>query len=80
VDVTAEGVPIYERQAVERPAGLDELPTAIRFSAQSVTALLRGPEVPSLSAVGEWLHIALRLLGPVLLGLAVLSVRGRVKR
>jgi hypothetical protein len=30
--------------------------------------------------VGEWLLIALRLTEPVLFGLAVLSVRGRVKR
>jgi hypothetical protein len=79
VAVDAQGRPIYARQPVERPAGLDELPDAIRFSAQAATALLRGPDRP-LTAYGEWLHLALRLVGPVLLGLAVLSIRGRVKR
>jgi hypothetical protein len=79
VAVYVRGAPIYARQPVRRPAGLDELPTAIRFSAQAATALLRGPDRP-LTALGEWLHMALRLVGPVLLGLAVLSIRGRVKR
>ncbi len=79
VAVDARGDPIYARQRVERPAGLDELSTAIRFSAQGATALLRGPDRP-LTALGEWLHMALRLVGPVLLGLAVLSIRGRIKR
>jgi uncharacterized protein YjbI with pentapeptide repeats len=80
VDVDAAGAPIYERQpSRQRPAGLDELPGAVRFSAQAATALLRGPDRP-LTGLGEWLHMALRLVGPVLLGLAVLSIRGRVKR
>lgn len=81
VDVSEEGAPVYELHDPERPAGLDELPKAIRFSAQSVVALLRGPEpdVP-LTATGEWLHLALRLVGPVLFGLAILAISGRVKR
>ena len=80
VDVDAQGALVYEPQQDDRPAGVDELPTALRFSAQATTALLRGPDSRALTAVGEWLQIALRLAGPVLLGLAVLSVRGRVKR
>jgi hypothetical protein len=64
----------------DRTAGLDELPSALLFSTQATTALLRGPGPRALTTVGEWLLIALRLIGPVLLGLAVLSVRGRVKR
>jgi uncharacterized protein YjbI with pentapeptide repeats len=79
VAVDARGAPIYVAQPVERPAGLDELATGVRFSAQTATALLRGPD-RQLTALGEWLHLALRLTGPVLLGLAVLSIRGRVKR
>ena len=79
VAVDARGTPIYARELVRRPAGLDELPTAIRFSAQAATALLPGPD-QSLTAVGEWLQIVVRLIGPVLLGLAALSIRGRVKR
>jgi hypothetical protein len=53
--------------------------TALLFSLQSVTALLRGPE-RQVSSSGEWIQLALRFLGPVLLGLIILSVRGRVKR
>jgi hypothetical protein len=41
--------------------------------------VLSSPDV-ALTTVGAWLHVVLRLVGPVLLGLAVLSVRGRVKR
>jgi hypothetical protein len=79
VAVDAHGAPIYANQPVQRPAGLDELPHGVRFSAQAATALLRGPDQP-LTALGEWLYMALRLLGPVLLGLAILALRGRVKR
>jgi hypothetical protein len=35
---------------------------------------------PELTRFGDVVQILLRILGPVLLGLAVLSVRGRVKR
>lgn len=47
-----------------------ELSDAIRFSARSATALLRGPD-RALTPSGEWLEIGLRLAGPVLLGLGV---------
>jgi uncharacterized protein YjbI with pentapeptide repeats len=43
------------------------------------TALLRDTR-EDLTSVGEVMQIALRLIGPVLLGLALLSIRGRVKR
>lgn len=62
-----------------RPTGLDKLPDAIWFSAESATALLRGPDRP-LTNLGRALHLTIRLLGPVLLGLTILSIRGRVKR
>jgi hypothetical protein len=81
VDVDSEGALVYEPQPqVDRPTGREELPTALLFSTQAITALLRGPDPRALTTVGEWLSIALRLVGPVLFGLAVLSVRGRVKR
>jgi hypothetical protein len=79
VAVDPRGAPIYALRPPQRPAGLDELPTAIRFSAQATTALLRGPDRP-LTALGEWTDMALRLVGPVLLGLSVLSIRNRIKR
>jgi uncharacterized protein YjbI with pentapeptide repeats len=73
------GALVYEQQPVQPPPGPGRLPDAIRFSARSATALLRGPDRP-LTPLGEWLDIGLRFAGPVLLGLAVLSVRGRVRR
>jgi hypothetical protein len=52
---------------------------AVTFSAESTTSLFRAPERP-LTLAGEWLQIGLRLLGPLFFGLALLSLRGRVKR
>jgi uncharacterized protein YjbI with pentapeptide repeats len=49
------------------------------FSLQSTTSLLRAPE-EDLPAGGRLLEIGLRLLGPLFFGLALLSLRGRVKR
>jgi len=49
------------------------------FSLQSTTSLLRSPE-EHLSIKGRLLEIGLRLLGPLFFGLALLSLRGRVKR
>jgi hypothetical protein len=73
------GALVYQQQPAAPPPGLARLPDALRFSARSATALLRGPD-RALTPVGEWLEIGLRFAGPVLLGLAVLSVRGRVRR
>jgi len=73
------GALVYQQQPSEPAAGLGRLPGAIRFSARSATALLRGPD-RALTPLGEWLEIGLRFAGPLLLGLAVLSVRGRVRR
>jgi hypothetical protein len=52
---------------------------ALVYSARTVIGLTREPQ-PRLSRFGDVVQILLRILGPVLLGLAVLSVRGRVKR
>jgi hypothetical protein len=52
---------------------------ALLYSAQCVTSLLRAPTA-QLSPVGEWLSIALRLSGPLLFGLVLVSLRGRVRR
>jgi hypothetical protein len=77
--VDRAGALVYEQLPADQPAGIGRLPAGIRFSARSATALLRGPDRP-LTPLGEWLEIGLRFMGPVLLGLAVLSVRGRVRR
>ena len=52
---------------------------SLLFAVQSSLSLLRPPET-SLTAGGEVVQIALRLLGPLLFGLALLAVRTRVKR
>jgi hypothetical protein len=52
---------------------------AVTFSAQSTTSLFRAPD-RELTLAGEWFQIGLRLLGPLFFGLALLSLRGRVKR
>jgi uncharacterized protein YjbI with pentapeptide repeats len=79
VGINVNGSVIYQREPADLTSGIEQLPDAIRFSAQSATALLRGPD-RTLTPLGEWIEILLRFLGPLLLGLAVLSVRGRVKR
>jgi hypothetical protein len=53
---------------------------AATYSVQSTTSLLRAPATEPLTESGRVIEIVLRLLGPVLLGLAILAVRGRVKR
>lgn len=62
--------------------GLDRQPfwRALLLSAQSTTSLFRPPSRPALTAEGEALQLVLRLLGPLFFGLALLSLRGRVKR
>jgi uncharacterized protein YjbI with pentapeptide repeats len=52
------------------------------FSLGSTSSLFRAPETEgfALTASGEVLQIVLRLLGPLFFGLALLSLRGRVKR
>jgi uncharacterized protein YjbI with pentapeptide repeats len=53
---------------------------ALDQSLDSATSLLRAPQPRPLTIAGRAVEIALRLLGPLLLGLAVLAVRNRVKR
>jgi Pentapeptide repeats (9 copies) len=55
---------------------------ALLFSAESTSSLFRVPETSNttLTQAGEALQIALRLLGPLFFGLALLSLRGRVRR
>jgi hypothetical protein len=55
---------------------------ALLFSIESTSSLFRAPETPNLALTygGEALQVLLRLLGPLFFGLALLSLRGRVKR
>jgi hypothetical protein len=52
------------------------------FSIESTSSLFRVPQTEgfALAAGGEVLQVVLRLLGPLFFGLALLSLRGRVKR
>ena len=49
------------------------------FALESSFGLLRPPEA-TLTVGGDLIQIALRVAGPLLVGLALLSIRGRVKR
>lgn len=53
---------------------------AFLYSAESVTSLLTPQASQALTDFGSLLEIALRVLGPTLLGLSLFSLRGRVKR
>jgi len=56
--------------------------TSLEFTATESTTLIRASGTPLLETTGAGtvLDIALRLLAPLLLGLALLAVRGRIKR
>jgi len=75
----ATGAPVYATQSVRGPR--PGWKTAAEFSAESAASLLRPPQLQQpLTGWGETFHLSLRLLGPGLLGLAVLGIRNRVKR
>jgi hypothetical protein len=52
---------------------------AVLFAVQSSVSLLRAPQA-DLTTAGQVTEIVLRLAGPLFFGLALISVRGRVKR
>ena len=76
--VQTNGAVVYSKY------GLPTLPhdfgTAFSYSVESATSLLNPPQSRPLTAIGQGTEFVLRLLGPGLLGLAILSLRGRVKR
>lgn len=55
---------------------------ALVYSIESTSSLFRVPNAPGLELTyaGEGIQIALRILGPLLIGLALLALRARVKR
>jgi uncharacterized protein YjbI with pentapeptide repeats len=73
------GQVVYEKREVARPSSLEQVPEALAFSAESTVSLFRAPD-RALTLPGRWMQMILRVLGPVLLGLLVLSLRGRVRR
>jgi len=69
---------LFETWGFKAPRGFGN---AFIFSLETATNLL-GPlnQAVVTSNTGEVLQVALRVLGPLLLGLAVLSLRGRIRR
>jgi hypothetical protein len=59
-----------------KPGWLD----AVSYSVHGVTSLIRPIGTVPLTRAGTCTELVLRILGPLLLGLAVLSIRARVKR
>jgi hypothetical protein len=53
---------------------------SLQFSLQSAVSFFRAPTGDNLTWLEQWLQLALRFVGPVLLGLALLAIRARVKR
>jgi uncharacterized protein YjbI with pentapeptide repeats len=76
--VTPQGALVYESVQARSSLASDLIGAGI-YSAGVATAILGAPE-RSLTRTGNVLHILLRILGPILIGLMLLSVRGRVKR
>jgi hypothetical protein len=68
----------YRQESVSgsRPGWVD----AAFHSVESATSLLRPTPSRAFTPAGRVLEISLRLLGPLLLGLTILAIRGRVKR
>ena len=79
IQVSKSGGLLYEEQDLRQPSFREQLPGAFGYAAEVSTSLLRGPDRP-VTVVGEWTRAVLRFLGPSLLALALISLRGRVKR
>lgn len=62
------------------PAGRPSPADAVIFSVTSATAILRQTTPLPLTRLGQLIEVVLRILGPVLIGLAAFSIRGRIKR
>ncbi len=61
-------------------ASVDGFGGALELAARNSVALLKNPGIVEMTTVGTVTDIVLRLLGPVLIGFALLALRGRTKR
>jgi uncharacterized protein YjbI with pentapeptide repeats len=75
---TSGQAPVYQQVSV--PDARPGWAAAVDESIESTTALLHTPQPRRLTAAGRAMEITLRVLGPLLVALAVLAIRGRVKR
>jgi uncharacterized protein YjbI with pentapeptide repeats len=73
------GAPVYQLTTTDGPT--PGWSTGLEYAVQSTTSLLRAPtNPPILTPWGQAIEVVLRLGGPALLALAVLAIRGRIKR
>ena len=79
VRVDRTGDLVYAEQQVEQPSAWNQFSVALGYSAETATSVLRGPE-RAVTTIGIWTRAILRWIGPILFALALLSLRGRVKR
>lgn len=77
--VSSSGALVYG-QIADAPPAWHEALRALTFSASTATAIVQLGSDRRLTVIGEITRVALRLLGPLLIALVVLSVRGRVRR
>jgi hypothetical protein len=70
---------VYAEAKLPQREPLDQAFRALTYSAGTATAVVGAP-ARRLTPAGEALRIVLRVLGPLLLALTAVSIRGRIKR
>jgi hypothetical protein len=79
--VSAQGALVYKDARPPDRTQVEVAIDAVTFSAATAASVVGTPPATRrLTRTGELLHVLLRFLGPILVGLALLSFRGRVKR
>lgn len=76
---TSDGALIYGLEEPSSNGFGDNLDRALRLAAQSSVSLLHAP-AQQLTPTGEWIVLFLRFCGPIVLGLAILAVRNKLRR
>ncbi|WP_234897293.1 pentapeptide repeat-containing protein [Mycolicibacterium vanbaalenii] len=79
VGVTSDGLLVYSPEVLPSNKFGDNLGRAFRLAAQSSVSLLQTP-AQSLTPAGDWIVLVLRFTGPIVLGLAILAVRNKLRR
>lgn len=79
IDVTARGNARYQLREPHEGNPVEQGLDAFAYTAGTATAVIGTSERP-LTRSGRIMRIVLRIVGPILIALLVLSIRGRVKR
>jgi hypothetical protein len=77
VTVTVPSAPATTSGPLRARWTADRVDQATRIALNAV--IFRAPEV-TLTTAGQYITLVARILGPILVALAILGVRGRVKR